>query len=198
MMEISNIKYPISALRLRSGLMVSIGEPSNTQTKNQKCFKKYFWILVCIFDFCFLTFDFAIAQPVSSTDLINNAKQYDGKTVVYQGEAIGEVMPRGDYAWINVHDGKNAIGVWLPEALSKGILYTGNYKTKGDWIEVMGTFHNACPEHGGDLDIHALALKKIASGRAVQERLNLGKRNLALVLLGILGSVWILHFLKRR
>ena len=29
------------------------------------------------------------AQPVSSIELINNAKLYDGKTVTYEGEVIG-------------------------------------------------------------------------------------------------------------
>ena len=68
------------------------------------------------------------AQPVSSTELINSAKQYDGKTVVYTGEVIGDIMIRGDYAWINLWDGKNAIGIWVRKDLVKDITYTGSYK----------------------------------------------------------------------
>ena len=35
------------------------------------------------------------AQTPTSLELINNAKQYDGKTINYRGEVIGEVMVRG-------------------------------------------------------------------------------------------------------
>ena len=53
------------------------------------------------------------AQTPTSLELINNAKQYDGKTVNYKGEVIGEVMVRGDYAWLHVNDGTIAIGIWV-------------------------------------------------------------------------------------
>ena len=147
--------------------------------------------------FSFL-FSICLAQPISSTELINNAKQYDGKTVTYEGEVIGDIMRRGDYAWINVNDGENAIGIWLKSALTKDIVYTGSYKSKGDRIEVTGIFHRACPEHGGDLDMHAQAINKISSGRLVVGKNNSGKSNLATLLLGILCVIWILILLKRR
>jgi hypothetical protein len=140
----------------------------------------------------------SFAQPISSSELINNAKQYDGKTVVYEGEVIGDVMVRGDYAWINVNDTKNAIGIWINQSLTKEIAFVGNYKTRGDWIEVTGTFQRACLQHGGDLDIHALGIRKISQGRQIRERLNPGKRNQAIALLVILGLVWILTLLKRK
>jgi len=138
------------------------------------------------------------AQSVSSTELINNAKVYDGKVVVYEGEVIGDIMVRGDYAWINVNDGQNAIGIWMDKDLTKDILYTGSHKFKGDWIEVAGIFHRACLEHGGDLDIHAQAVRKLRPGRQIIERLNISKRNLVFVLLGVLCLVWILKQLKLR
>ncbi len=132
------------------------------------------------------------AQPVSSTVLINNAKDYDGKPVAYEGEAIGDIMKRGGYSWVNVNDGVNAIGIWVENSLRKDIAYTGTYKSKGDWLEISGVFHRACPEHGGDLDIHAQAIRKINSGCGISHKLNIDKRNLAAVLLGILGITWIL------
>jgi hypothetical protein len=137
-------------------------------------------------------------QTVASTELINNAKIYDGKLVVYAGEVIGDVMQRGDYAWVNVNDGENAVGIWINTNLAKEINYSGSYKSKGDRIEITGTFQRACPEHGGDLDIHAQALRKISAGRQVEERLNPAKKNLAIILLVMLGVIWILTLLKRR
>jgi len=138
------------------------------------------------------------AQSISSTELINNAKQHDGKTVTYEGEVIGDVMVRGNYAWINVNDSQNAIGIWTDKNLAKNILYAGSYKSKGDWIEITGVFQRACLEHGGDLDIHAQAIRKVRQGREIIERLNIGKRNLVFVLLGALCLVWILKQLKRK
>lgn len=138
------------------------------------------------------------AQPISSRELINNTKGYDGKTIVYAGEVIGDIMQRGNHAWINVYDGENTIGIWVDSSLIKEINYTGSYKSKGDEIEIIGVFRRACPEHGGDLDIHAETLRKIRSGVILNKRLNLNKKNLSLVLLGILCLILILRRLKTR
>jgi len=154
---------------------------------------KIFIFLLCVFGILFLIFDFATAQPISSTELINNAKQYDGQAVTYEGEVIGDVMVRGEFAWINVNDGKNAIGVWVDKNLTQDILHTGSYQSRGDWVEVTGVFQRACPQHGGDLDIHANSIRKISPGRVTSERLNLSKRNQALILLGVLCLVLILR-----
>lgn len=149
--------------------------------------------------FCFLVlsfFSFSVsssAQTLSSTELINDAKQYDGKLVVYTGEVIGDVMLRGEFAWVNINDGDNALGVWMDASLAREIKFTGNYKSRGDSLEISGIFHRICLEHGGDMDIHAKSLRKIASGRLVNEKLNLDKRNLSIVLLGALLIIWILN-----
>lgn len=139
--------------------------------------------------------NFALAQPVSSIELINNAKQYDGKIVVYEGEVIGDIMKRQDFAWVNVFEGNNAIGIWMSNALAESITYTGSYKSKGDRVEITGVFNRACPEHGGDLDIHAQAIRKTGRGRVILEKLNIGKRNQAIILLVAVGVIWILSLL---
>jgi len=107
------------------------------------------------------------AQSISSVELINNAKNYNGNTVVYKGEVIGDIMRRGEYAWINVNDEKNAVGIWIKKELIKDIVYTGSYETKGDLVEITGKFNRSCVEHGGDLDIHAQSIAKISSGNDV-------------------------------
>jgi hypothetical protein len=122
--------------------------------------------------------------------LINNAKQYDNKTVSYKGEAIGEVMVRGDHAWLHVNDGIIAIGVWTPKIMTDDIRYIGDYHHKGDVVEVAGTLHRACPEHGGDLDIHASEIKKITSGCSInrpasKKKIRIGACSLVFVMLFI-------------
>lgn len=136
------------------------------------------------------------AQPVSSGELIGKAKEYDGQVVAYAGEVIGDIMLRGDYAWVNVNDGSNAVGVWLPRAAAVKITRSGSYKSKGDWIEVSGIFRRACPVHGGDLDIHAETIRAVTPGRPLREQFNVDKRNMVITLVVCVCLVLILRRLK--
>lgn len=128
------------------------------------------------------------AQTPTSLELINNAKQHDGKTVNYRGEVIGDVMIRQDHAWLHVNDDIIAIGIWAPKALTKDIRYVGDYHKEGDIVEVSGVFHRSCLEHGGDLDIHASEIKKVTAGGPIiqptsRKKLYIGISSLILVLL---------------
>lgn len=137
--------------------------------------------LVLIFAFCILNFN-CYAEAISSTELIQNAREYDGQKITYEGEAVGEVMRRKDGAWVNVYDGENAIGVWLPLSLVSSIEYAGSHKAQGDIIEVKGKFNNACLVHGGDLDIHAVSITKIKPGWEKQEYIIPAKRDIVIIL----------------
>jgi hypothetical protein len=115
----------------------------------------------------------ANAVEVSSNELIDKAKDYDQKEVIFTGEVIGDVMKRGQYGWINVSDDSNAIGVWITFEDTKKIKYTGQYKYKGDMVKIDGIFNRACPEHGGDLDIHARSIEIINEGFEIKRGINL-------------------------
>ena len=139
------------------------------------------------------------ASPrLSSSELIKNAQEYDGKLITYSGEAIGDVMRRGQFVWVNINDGQYAIGVWMGANLAKEIKFTGSYKSLGDTLEVTGVFHRACLEHGGDLDIHAQALRKTGSGRIAKDKLDFNKIRLSLILLGALFLIWTFTLFKRK
>ena len=160
--------------------------------------KKNFKLTLIILFLVFAPQGTAFSQSLSSSELINHAKQYDGKIVTYSGEVIGDVMLRGEFAWVNLNDGENALGIWMNAALAKEIKFTGNYKSRGDRLEITGVFHRACLEHGGDLDIHAQSLHKIEKGRIVKENFNFDKVRLSLVLLGALFLIWILTLFKHK
>ncbi len=157
--------------------------------------------VISLFAFLFLiyhlpltTYHYCHAQEtVSSTELIENGQRYDEKEVVYEGEVIGEIMQRRDGVWVNINDGENSIGVWMPSELAAVIKYKGSYKAMGDILEVTGIFHQTCVQHGGDLDIHATSLRKIKSGWLKQERMVPTKRNLLIILLGVLCLILILR-----
>jgi len=124
-------------------------------------------VFICLFS------AMAAADPgnknVSSTEMIESASALDGTSVLYSGEVVGDVLYRGNYAWINVSDGSNAIGVWVPAAEAKKIESTGRYRFTGDTVSVSGTFHRACTDHGGDMDIHADTVLVTEKGHAVED-----------------------------
>jgi hypothetical protein len=73
-------------------------------------------------------------------------------------------MRRGEYGWVNVYDGSNALGIWVPAETLRSIRYTGSYGFQGDQVRVTGVFHAACPQHGGDVDLHADEFTVVARG----------------------------------
>ncbi len=145
--------------------------------------------------FCLLS-SVCFAQSISSIDLIKNAKEYDAKKVTYKGEVVGDIMCRGDSCWVNINDGQAAIGVWMPKELVGNITYQGSYKQRGDWIRIKGIFNQSCKVHAGELDIHAQEAKIIKPGEQLTMTLDTKKRNLAIILTGVLCLVLILSRLK--
>lgn len=137
-------------------------------------------------------------EQVTSDELIRNAGVYDAATIVYEGQAIGDIMERGAYAWVNVFDGDAAIGVWLTGRQASRISLLGRYGVQGDRLRVTGVFHRACREHGGDLDIHALDLAVVAPGKVIPRQAEPSKLLLAQILFFCLTLTWIYLRLKNK
>ncbi|PKQ16884.1 MAG: hypothetical protein CVT67_03745, partial [Actinobacteria bacterium HGW-Actinobacteria-7] len=90
------------------------------------------------------------ARAVTSGELIESPKEWDGRTVTIEGESIGELMLRGDMAWLHVNDdayaetsseadgvlsGYNSgMAVVLPSRLAVGIEHFGSYSERGDIV----------------------------------------------------------------
>jgi hypothetical protein len=138
----------------------------------------------------------AAQQGYTSTQLIENAASLDGQEVSYSGEVVGEVLRRATHAWVNVHDGNNAVGCWVPLSLAERISQAGRYGVTGDRVLVQGRFSRACREHGGDLDIHVNELSVAVAGEKRQMPFPSQKKETALLLLGVLCLAWILKGLK--
>lgn len=144
------------------------------------------------------------AEPESSPndptsgELVERPAQYDRTTVSFTGEAIGEVMVRGDGAWIHLNDdayhvanveegaalgGYNSgMAVWVPAAETAVIERYGDYRNTGDIVTARGVFNAACAEHGGDMDIHAVSLRVVRQGREVADAVSGAKVAWALAL----------------
>lgn len=139
------------------------------------------------------------AGAATSDQLISEAKHFDGQEVVYEGELIGAVLGRGAFAWLNLNDNKNAIGVWMPRELAVAVRHAGSHNMRGDWLAVAGIFHRACAEHGGGLDIHARAVAVVEEGGSITETISFQKILWVGILFGVLACLLIIHiFVQRR
>jgi hypothetical protein len=157
-----------------------------------------------------------------STELVNKMNVpgditkglfWNAKTVTFHGEAIGEVMVRDSYAWIHLNDdaymeqnveegaklgGYNSgMAVWVPADLANQIDTYGDYKHEGTIVEVTGVFNGACKEHGGDMDIHATALRILRPGHVVDDPVHTWKVWLALALIAAAFGLWRLDRVTR-
>lgn len=126
--------------------------------------QKYIKLIIILISMLLISYQVVLGDGVTSQDLIEQGKWYDNKYITYEGEAIGDIMRRGDYAWINVHDGSNAMGIWINSSDVDIIKHTGTYKFTGDIVSIQGIFHRACALHGGDMDIHATRMEIIKQG----------------------------------
>jgi hypothetical protein len=138
----------------------------------------------------------AKASTTDINELIENAKEMDGSKITIQGEAIGERMNRGEYSWININDGTNAIGIWMKNIDADQVTYFGNYKYIGDTIQITGTFYRACKEHGGEADFHADTIQMIKNGHEVKEQVPAGKIIISISMM-IVAALLLLFYVKK-
>jgi hypothetical protein len=158
-------------------------------------------LVLLLFLVCFVSFSVNLsAVGVTINDLIEESFTYDGQTVTLEAEAIGEALQRGDFTWINVNDGTNAIGIWIPSIEAEKIQLYGNYATVGDTISLTGVFHRSCTEHGGDVDIHTNLVIILIPGTIVNHPLSIPKLIWASSLSGgaIICMILFLHDRQRK
>jgi len=140
-------------------------------------------------------------DKASIPDLIEKASMYEGRRIEIEGEVIGDKMARSDGVWVEVLADGAAIGVLLSPNDASGIAALGSYARIGDRVRIQGVFHRACPDHGGDLDVHAEHVAKLAEGHAtphaiVPARVSWG---IALCLSGTtLAALWRLRERRRK
>ena len=151
----------------------------------------------------------AVSGSPSSTELVEHPAWWDGKRIAFAGEAVSCRMVRGSYAWVHLNDDSYAErsvenggpltgynsgqAVWVPAALASRIATYGGYRHQGDVARVVGVFHAACAEHGGDMDIHADMLVIERPGRAIPHPLQLERLVWLLVLVPVAGLLWWLY-----
>lgn len=139
-------------------------------------------------------------NPVKINYLIEHAMTRDQQTVIIQAEAIGEVLERGEHAWINVNDGGNAIGVYLTIDQAQQVKVFGGYANIGDTVKVIGIFNRACVEHGGEMDIHAASITVIKAGQPTIHEVSSLKFVMSIILLtmALAGLYLRRHYFRKQ
>jgi hypothetical protein len=147
----------------------------------------------------------------TSIELVEHPQRWEEKRISFTGEAVGSVMTRGESAWVHLNDDAYARtsveggaplagynsgqAVWVSARLASEIAVCGDYEHQGDVVRVEGVFHAACPQHGGDMDIHADSLTVERVGIALVHPVQ-GRRVLWLLVLAPLAAgLW---WLERR
>lgn len=150
----------------------------------------------------------------SSGELVEEPNRFDGTTLTFTGEVIGEAMDRGDMAWIHINDDSYYLenveegarlggynsghAVWIPEDQLSAVAHYGDYRHEGDVVTVRGTFNAACAEHGGDMDIHAVSLSVDVPGRDVVDEVKPAKAATAAILGLLAALLFLIHRARGR
>ena len=120
----------------------------------------------------------ALSNPstYSSVDirsLLSAGKRQDGRDVSFTGEAVGSpIVADADHVWVNVKGGGAMVGVYMDAELAKRITHYAAYEQTGDMITVSGTYHLACPDHNGELEVHAEQVEINAEGESWTSSVN--------------------------
>lgn len=118
---------------------------------------------------------------VTSNELFDCPEAYDGRRVVYRGEVVGALLDRAVGVWSQLNDdvyaellgplpahrdyrgGNAGVGVLLPHGAVNLVSFIGGPQTRGDVLEVEGTFHRVDPT-GEVAVIHADGAQRMADG----------------------------------
>lgn len=144
---------------------------------------------------------------VGSRELIERPDDFDGRSVTYTGEIVGEILRRGEYAWINVNDDEYGDGhirkyeelkgtntgicIYCRAEMVEDVSFIGSYNASGDKLRITGTFYKASPEHGGALMIEAQDVSVVREGHKVTVH-RLGNRLLVVLALVVVSFLlWV-------
>lgn len=134
-----------------------------------------------------------VGQRVGSSQVIECPTAYDGHTVTYVGEVIGDVLRRDGGAWVLMNDDAYALeagplrshgrtlgynsglSVWLDGDLAGLVDEAGGPHRRGDVLRVRGVVHRTDPADGGGLTIRATEAELVLDGERLDVPLHVGQ-----------------------
>lgn len=130
-----------------------------------------FLISLFVFLFPFTVQAAEIPLPASLSVLVEESPERNGKPFVIQGELVGEPLLDSGGVWLNILEEGNPMAVFCGDTLASmaATLAGGNHGRIGNRIRVEGILRRICPDHGGDLDFHAISCTIIGAPKEIQD-----------------------------
>lgn len=125
----------------------------------------------------------------------------DDSDVRFTGEVVGDVVKASQEGckWANVSGAANTvISTFVTDGQAELIQNTGSYHATGTTLRITGTYHVACPEHQGELDVHATSVEVLDNGGPVIHLLVPNRLSFALSLCGIAAVLLAAFLVVRR
>ena len=132
--------------------------------------------------------------------LVSANRALNDSEVSFTGEAVGDIVNADEgHKWVNIRGSSNsAISVYMPDDLAKLIQNVGDYHMTGTTLKITGTYHIACLEHEGELDVHASTAEVTDNGGPVTHMVAPGRLEAAFVLCIVAGLLLMAFLLVRR
>ena len=137
---------------------------------------------------------------MTSNELLDCPRSWDGQTIRYRGEAVGAVLQRADGAWVQLNDdiyaqtrgplpthrdyagGNAGLGAFIPLELAERIGRVGGPRFRGDVLEIEGQFRRVDGERREAAVIVAHTGIVAGEGRPIEDPVLPERRVIALVL----------------
>jgi hypothetical protein len=148
-------------------------------------------------------------QRVTSGLVTSCPTLFDGRSVTYVGELVGDLLHRRGGAWVQVNDddyalvhgplpahrehaGTNSsLAVWLPDDTLGQVTGLGRPGLRGDVVRIEGMIVRTDPEDGGGLTLRARRLQVLRPSEAIEEPFDAGRAALALGSFLLAGILWV-------
>lgn len=155
-------------------------------------------------------------RPVRSSEIVNCPDVFDGHTVEYIGEVIGDVLRRDGGAWLLVNDDAYALEsgplpahrdyhgtntgltVWVGTEIADAIEVTGGPGRRGDVFRFRGQILRVDPEDGGGLTLRARDGELISPGTDVPLRTHGAQTAVAIVAAAVALTTMISERVRAR
>lgn len=129
-------------------------------------------------------------ERISSDQIFACPQAFDGRRIVFAGEAIGELLRRDGGAWLQVNDDAYALevgplgrhddlrgfnsglSVWLPDGMHEQVQGVGGPSRRGDVLLLEGQLLRADPADGGGTTLRADRMVVLAPSVELDEPLH--------------------------
>jgi hypothetical protein len=151
-------------------------------------------------------------QPaVTSAMVLACPAAFDGVSVRYAGELVGDLLARDGGGWVLVNDddyalevgplpahgehrGTNSgLTVWLPHEFHAEVTGLGRPNRRGDVLAIEGEIVRADPQDGGGLTLRATEVEVLAASDTIGEPLDRPQLAFALAMTVIAAGLWLLR-----